>query len=136
MLAFVLGFLPTLVGPVMNYLTAVKDTQVKLFQARTGHAADVATAAIQAQAQVQSKWWFAALPPALIGTTIAAYVAKTILYDKVIGSFVGCAGKTLPGTCGTFSTDGLGGDLQWVFMAVIASYFGTAVVDKFLGAKG
>jgi hypothetical protein len=135
MLAFILGFLPSLIGPVMNYFTAVKNAQVQLFQAKTGHAADVAIATIQGQAAVQTKWWFAALPPAVIGFTIAAYVSKTILYDKVIGSFVGCSGHTLPGTCATFSTDGLGGDLQWVFMAVIASYFGTAVVDKFLNAR-
>jgi hypothetical protein len=135
MLAFLLPLIPAFIGPILNYFTAVKNSQVQLFQAKTGAAEEVAVAALQAQAQVQSKWWFAALPPALIGATIAGYVAKSILWDKVIGSFVGCSGHTAPGTCMVFNTDPLAPELNWVFMAVIASYFGTAVVDKFLTAK-
>lgn len=135
MLSLILGFLPSLVTPVMNYLTTLRNTQVQIFQAKTGAAEEVAVAALQAQAAVQTKWWFAAIPPALIGLTIAGYVAKSILWDKVVGSFVGCSGHTAPGTCMVFNTDPLAPELNWVFMAVIASYFGTVVVDKFLNVK-
>lgn len=137
MLSFLLGFLPGLVTPVMNYLTTVKDTQVKLFQARTGSARDVAVAAIAAQAQVQNKWWFAALPPACIGMCYAGWVAKATLWDKVIGSFAGCAGVPASDSFCTrwFQTDGLGGDLHWAFTLVIISYFGVAYADKFLNTR-
>jgi hypothetical protein len=137
MIAFLLTLIPSLLTPALNFFTAMKNTQVQLFQARTGHAADVAIAAIQGQAAVQTKWWFAALPPAVIGMTIALYVAKAVAWDKVIGSFAGCAGKGADAICDRwFNTDAMGGDLHWVFITVITGYFGVSLVDKFLNAKG
>ena len=136
MLSLIMGFLPGLVKPILDYLTTVKDAQVSMYQARTGASAEVAAAAIAAQAQVQTKWWFAALPGALIGMSIATYVAKAILWDKVLGAFAGCSGKVTEAYCDRwFNTDPMTGDLHWVFMTVIAGYFSIAAVDKFLTTR-
>jgi len=134
MLSLILGVLPGFLAPVLNYFTAAKNAQVAIYQARTGAAASVAEEAIRAQAQqnVQSKWW---QPQTLIGMSIAIYVAKSVIYDKVIASFVGCSGHQLADTCVTFATDPFVGDLHWVFITVITGYFGLAVVDKFLNAR-
>jgi len=137
MIAFLLAVIPGLIAPTLTFLTAMKNVQVQIFQARTGHAADVALAAIQGQAAVQTKWWFAALPPAIIGFVIAFYVAKAIGWDVVVGSFSGCAGAPASDpTCHRwFETDALKGDLHMVFLVVITGYFSVSLVDKFLKAK-
>jgi len=136
MLSLIMGFLPALVKPVLDYLTAVKDAQVSMYQARFGASATVAAAAIQAQAAVQTKWWFAALPGAVIGMAIASYVAKAVMWDKVVGAFAGCSGKVTEAYCDRwFNTDPMTGDLHWVFMTVIAGYFSLSAVDKFLTTR-
>jgi hypothetical protein len=131
-----LGMLPGVTSLITSITSKWFDTKVQIFQAKTGTARDVAVAAISAQAAVQTKWWWAALPSTIIGFTIAIYIAKCILYDKVIGSFVGCSGHQEPGVCITFGTDGMSSELNYVFLAVVGSYFSLAVIDKFLGAKG
>jgi len=135
MLGLILGFLPSLLGPVLNYFSNVKSAQVAIFQAKTGAAAGVAEEAIKAQAQIATKWWFAAIPQTVIGLTIALYIAKEIAYDKVLASFIGCSGHQPAGVCTTFATDPLSSEQSWILMAVVAGYFGVALVDKFLGAK-
>ncbi len=130
-----LGMLPVIGGWVTSFVTAYFNTKVAIYQAKTGASATVAVAALNATAAVETKWWFAAIPQTVIGLSIALYVAKAVVWDKVIGSFVGCSGKDLPGTCVTFATDPMDGSLNWVFMAVVAGYFGVALVDKFLNSK-
>jgi hypothetical protein len=133
-MGFLIALLPGLLGPILNYFTAAKDAQVAIFQAKTGAASDVAKAAIEAQAQVATKWWWVSIPQTLIGLTVSLYFAKCVLYDKVVASFVGCSGRH-PNDCFTFATDPLSSDLNWAFMMVISFYFATAIVDKFLRAK-
>lgn len=58
---------------------------------------------------------FAASPP--IGV-----VWKLMLWDKVVGSFAGCSGKTLPGTCGIFLTDPLD-DNQWKLIGIVYGFY-------------
>lgn len=134
-MAWLLGLLPTVLNWVTTYLSAVKNAQVAMYQARFGAAAGVAEAAIAGQAQVQVRWWFAALPPAMIGMWIALYIGKEIFYDKVIGSFVGCSGHPPLGTCTTFATDPLSDAQNWLLMAVVSGYFGHLIADKFLSTK-
>ena len=130
-----LGLIPGLESVVQGVATAWFNQKVAIYQAKTGASAAVAVAALQAEAAVQEKWWFAAVPQTIIGLSIAIYVAKAVVWDKVIGSFVGCSGHTDPGTCLTFGTDPMYGELNWVFMTVITGYFGVALVDKFLNSK-
>jgi cadmium resistance protein CadD (predicted permease) len=53
----------------------------------------------------------------------ASFLLKVFLYDKVIGAFLGCSGKTAPGTCGTFVTDPLDPNLWQVISIVLGFYF-------------
>lgn len=53
----------------------------------------------------------------------ASFLLKVFLYDKVIGSLVGCAGSQPKGTCTTFVTDPLDANLWGVITAVIGFYF-------------
>lgn len=130
-----LGMIPGFLTLATSIATAWFNTKVSLYQAKTGAAKEVAVAAIQAQAAVQEKWWFAAVPPALIGFSIALYIAKAVVWDKVVGSFVGCSGHPPAGTCTTFATDAMGGDLHWVLITVITGYFSMAVADKWFNSK-
>ena len=59
----------------------------------------------------------------LIAIGPAAVLLKIFLWDKVIGSFVGCSGHTEPGTCGTFVTDPLDPNLWQVISVVLGFYF-------------
>ena len=47
---------------------------------------------------------------------------KIFLWDKVIGSFVGCS-QAAKGTCGMFTTDALDPNLWQVVMVVLGFYF-------------
>jgi hypothetical protein len=53
----------------------------------------------------------------------ALFLLKVFLWDKVIGSFAGCSGHTLPGTCSTFVTDPLDNNLWSVITIVLGFYF-------------
>ena len=61
----------------------------------------------------------------------ASVLLKIFLYDKVIGSFSGCAGRQPPGTCVTFSTDPLDANLWQVITAVVAFYFLYEITARF-----
>lgn len=130
-----LGMIPIIGTLIQSFVTAYFNTKVAIYQAKTGASATVAVAAINATAAVETKWWWTTIPQTIIGFTIAMYVAKAILYDKVVASFVGCSGPQPANLCTTFATDGLSSELNWVFMAVIGSYFGITLVDKFLNSK-
>src|ERR1035437_6697318 len=57
-----------------------------------------------------------------MGFSVAIVLAKLFVWDKVIGSLVGCSQAPV-GTCGIFVTDPLD-DNQWhVIMVVIGFYF-------------
>lgn len=130
-----LSLIPGLASIVTAFFTAKTNAAIAIYQAKTGAARDVAVAAIQGQAAVGVKWWFVDIPQFLIGVAVALYVLKAVVWDKVVGSFVGCSGHPAHGTCDTFSTDPFAGDLHWVFITVITGYFGLSVADKFLNSK-
>ena len=52
-----------------------------------------------------------------------AYLDKIYVWDKVVGSIVGCSGHTEPGTCGAFTTDELTPDQWHVVWIVLGFYF-------------
>jgi hypothetical protein len=75
----------------------------------------------------------------IIGWTIALYIAKCILIDKVAGAVVmalaSCprgfaAGSTCAHLDRWFTTDDLGGTLSTVFISVVGFYFGQAAVKE------
>lgn len=53
----------------------------------------------------------------------AGYLVKIFLWDKVVGSIVGCVGRTEPGTCTSYTTDPLDPNLWQVVMVVLGFYF-------------
>lgn len=52
-----------------------------------------------------------------------AYLTKIFLWDKVIGSIVGCAGSAAEHCKTVFNTDQLDANLWWVVLGVIGFYF-------------
>jgi hypothetical protein len=87
------------------------------------------------------KIWFIAAPMGIIGWTIALYIVKCVLVDKVVRSLVmwNCtfsdANKLRtwdPVYCrqldAFFTTDDLGPHLASVFSIVVAFYFGRAAI--------
>ena len=83
--------------------------------------------------------WLLTTPMYIIGWTIALYIAKCILIDKVIGALVmalaSCprvfaAGSTCMHLDRWFTTDDLGPTLSTVFIAVVGFYFGQAAVKE------
>lgn len=130
----ILSFLTGLWGPLSTILTNITDLQKTKLLAQT----DVEKAQIQAQIiELQSRAQVLVSQAGdrlngfmrfLIALGPAAYFAKIFLYDKVIGSFLGCVGKT-DGIehCKTFNTDQLNDpNLWWVALAVVGFYFMTS----------
>jgi hypothetical protein len=93
--------------------------------------------------------WFLTAPMYIIAWTIALYVAKCILFDKVIGglALALCLGdapkrpKDVPYTkCveldRLFTTDDLGHNLTIVFVSVVGFYFGQAAIKEIISGLG
>jgi hypothetical protein len=57
-----LGFIPGLVKPILDYFTARQNAQVQMYMAKTGADRDTAVAALQATTSIQTRWWFVAMP--------------------------------------------------------------------------
>ena len=56
-------------------------------------------------------------------------LAKILVWDKVVGPFVGCVGKD-PAGCAMFNTDALGTEIWAVIGAIIGFYFLTTWKNK------
>lgn len=134
MLSVMLGLITGLAGPIANVvakITDLKAAQVKaegdkekqkidqqILEAEGRKAVLVAEAGNRIAGTINASMRFA------LAVGPAAILLKFFLYDKVIGSFAGCAGEAGRALeCATFRTDSL--DVyQWsVVTAVIAFYF-------------
>lgn len=62
----------------------------------------------------------------------AAVLMKLMLWDKVIGSFVGCSGKNTPTSCNIFITDPLDEHQWYVVIAAVGFYL---AADAYAGRK-
>lgn len=139
LLGLILPFLTGLLGPaaeIANRITALKEARVKadsdkelakinseLEQVHDRKAVLLAEAgnrisgAINAVTRAMVMWGFCI--PILI---------KYGFWDKVIGSFYGCATRSpwnVIDRCYTFETDGLDPNMWWIVLAGIAFYFVT-----------
>lgn len=91
------------------------DEQIKQLTATR----DVIVAAQSNPTTAKIYWWLLAI--AAIGPI--TYIEKIFLWDKVIGSFVGCVGHTGQ-ACGLFNTDALNDpNLWWIVIAVFSFLF-------------
>lgn len=74
---------------------------------------------------------------ALISVGPTSVLLKIFLWDKVIGSFVGCS-QAARGTCGMFVTDPLDANLWQVIMVVLGFYFladTSSVISRMFAAR-
>ena len=59
----------------------------------------------------------------LIALGPAIYLGKIFIWDKTVGAFAGCAGKTSEYCRTIFQTDPLDYNLWWVALGVVGFYF-------------
>ena len=127
-----LGLIPGLFNTVNGITNAISNERLKLIDAKTDQqkiAAQERISSLQAKRDVMiaesgsSK--INALMRATIGASVAVVVAKLLVWDKVIGSFAGCAGPGGRGMdgCGTFATDLLDTNQWGIITAAIGFYF-------------
>ncbi len=141
MFTTILGVLTGLAGPISNIVSKISDLQTAKLQAST----NIEKAKIDQQieelhdkravliAEAGSRLSSAmnATVRAVAAAGPIAYVAKIFLWDKVIGSFVGCsASQEHFNVCTTFSTDPIDPMLWAVVTAVLGFYFVTSWVNR------
>jgi len=133
----ILGFLTGLAGPISTVVGKLADTKMALAKAETDQERNKLKAEIEeihaqqavliAEAGSRINAYFRAF----MALPVALTIWKLLAWDKVVGSFVGCSGRTAPGTCTTFLTDPLGPDLWKVMAAVIGFYFLYDIAARF-----
>lgn len=140
MLALILGFITGLVGPIsesLNRITALKEARVK---------ADSDKDLAKINSELEQVHDRKALLIAEAGNRIAGTVnvfTRTALalgpiaillkiaYDKVFGSFAGCAVPNLEqdfiyNVCYKYRTDAIDPNMWWVIIACVGFYFLTS----------
>jgi hypothetical protein len=120
LLASILGLIPGLSNLATSLMEAAFNKEVSLYQAKAGVARDVAVAAVQAQAQTQSKWWFMAAVPALWALPFLAFDMKVVIWDKLL-------------KLGT--TDPLDPNMWYVHIAVLTGFFGHMIAERIIASK-
>jgi hypothetical protein len=126
-----IGFLPRVFDTIDGIEKAISSEKIAMIGAKTEQARiasqerisslEARRAILVAEAPTQAgrlNAWMRAV--AAIGPI--SIVLKLSLWDKVVGSFVGCNGHTLPGTCGAFMTDPIDPHIWYGVIAVFAFY--------------
>ena len=135
MLMSLLGLIPGVLGTVNGITNAISNQKIAVIKAKTDEeriSAEERVKTLEARRDVllnaQSRSKFPIIVQSLLGLIAVAILGKVGVWDKVVGSFLGCSGKrgSLPG-CETFFTDPLGSDLSLLVGAVIAFYLVTTM---------
>ena len=127
----ILGIVPAVLNTVDGITSAIANEKIALIGAKTDQERiasqeriaaltarrDVLVAEAPTQAGIINAWL-----RALAAAGPIAIILKLSLWDKVIGSLVGCSGKTLPGTCGMFITDPVDPHIWYGVTCVLAFY--------------
>lgn len=125
LIASVLGLIPGLENLANSWHSAALDAKVKTMMAQTGADRDTAIALLQANAQVQTKWWFVALLPVMWAVPFVFYTWKGVFFDNVLALLFGeCNEKSdcvLWGVANT--TPALGGTFATIFLMIVTFYF-------------
>ena len=136
MLATILGFITGLAGPIAQ--TIGKITDLKLAQVQAASDSEKARINLEIQESQDRKAALIAEAGTRLGSTIHALLRlgfaigplavlnKIFLWDKVVGSFVGCSGNMTEGMwdkCKIYVTDSLDIYLWGVITAIVAFYF-------------
>ncbi len=130
MLFSILGFVTGLTGPISQITNKILDLQKQ----RQDAASNLAKAKIDQEIELahdrrqvlvaEAGSRINGYMRALIALGPALYLTKIFLYDKVIGSFLGCSQRGVE--CPTFNTDALDANLWWVAISVVGFYFLTS----------
>lgn len=130
MLSFLLGLIPGALNTINGVTNALSNQKIAALKAKTDEdriAAEERIKILEARrdalmnAQTRSK--FPIFVQSCLGMIAVIILAKMGLWDKVVGSFLGCAGEAgkFPG-CETFRTDPLGTDLTTLVGGSLAFY--------------
>jgi hypothetical protein len=119
-------------GPVVKGLIDAYKAKLAAGNVDNKIAADLAATEIAAQTaetQAQTQLKIAEIghpwePEKLAFYVTLVFYAKILLWDKVVGSFVGCSGHTAPGTCTSFQTDPVTGYAA-IWAGLIMSFYFT-----------
>jgi len=133
MWSLILGLIPGALNTINGITNAISNQKIAAIKAKTDEeriAAEENVKVLEARRDVllsaQERSKFPIIIQSLLGLCAVAIVAKLAVWDKVIGSFAGCAGDAgkLAG-CETFTTDPLGTDLSMLVAAAVAFYLVT-----------
>jgi hypothetical protein len=135
-----LGIVPAVLGTVDGITKAIANERLKLIDAKTEQerietqerisALQSRQAVLIAEAATPAGIWNARFR-GLLALPAIIVLWKLIVWDKVIGSMVGCSGDTAPGTCGAFTTDKLDDHMWYLVYAAIGFY----LLAQALGGK-
>jgi len=124
------GLISGLFGSINHITDAIKDEKIALLNATTDQERIASQERISALEQRRAVM-IAEAPISRINLYVRAFLGlpsgiviwKLLVWDKVVGSFVGCSGPTAPGTCKTFNTDALDAHQWQIIMIVVGFYF-------------
>lgn len=125
-----IGILPNLFSSVDKVTAAISNERIKLIEANTEEeriASQERINTLQARRDVlvaeSNISRVNAFIRAWIGGDVAFILTKLYVWDKGIGSLMGCSGTNLDASCKLFHTDDLSPELWQVVMATIGFYF-------------
>ncbi len=131
MISFLLGLIPGAFSTINGITNAISNERIRKIDAVTDQQriqADERIKSLEAKRSVlvaeSGSSRVNAFMRASIGASVAVVIAKLLIWDKVIGSFAGCAGP-LGGAleCQTFRTDLLDTNQWGIITAAIGFYF-------------
>ncbi len=131
MISFLLGLIPGAFNTINGITNAIANERIRKIDAETDQQriqADERIKSLEAKRSVLvaeagvSK--INAVMRATMGASVAIVIAKLLVWDKVIGSFSGCAGPMGSALeCATFRTDVLDTNQWGIITAAIGFYF-------------
>lgn len=138
MILSLLGLIPGVLGTVNGITKAISDQKIVAIKAKTEEeriSADERVKTLEARRDAlvaaQSRSKFPIIVQSCLGLIGVIVLGKLGVWDKVVGSFLGCSGRNgkLPG-CEIFFTDPLGTDLSLLVGAVTTFYLVTTMRPK------
>lgn len=131
MISFLLGLIPGAFSTINGITSAISNERIRKIDATTDQErirADERIKSLEAKRSVlvaeAGTSRVNAFMRASIGASVAVVIAKLLVWDKVIGSFSGCAGPMGSALeCATFRTDLLDSNQWGIITAAIGFYF-------------
>ena len=131
MLSFLLGLIPGAFSTINGITNAIANERIRKIDATTDQAriqADERIKSLEAKRSVlvaeSGSSNINAIMRATMGASVAVVLAKLLVWDKVVGSFAGCAGPMGSALeCATFRTDPLDSNQWGIIVAATGFYF-------------